>query len=85
MSSLAIAYLSPKAYYETKFPVAPREYDLEEDISKKAVAVEGSSAILDPEYMKTGQYYCVQIDNVPYLYRKINDHEIEVYGLAEQN
>ena len=85
MSSMSVACLPPKTYYESRTPVAPREYELGEQISKKAVAVEGDSVILNPEYMKVGLYYCVQIDDVPYMYRKINDHEVEVYGLAEEN
>ena len=49
---------------------------------RKAVRVEGESVMLNPRYMGVGQFYLVQVKDKPYLYRKVNDDEVEVYGLA---
>ena len=51
---------------------------------KKAIRVEGDSVMFNPKYMKLGRYYFVELENEPYLYRKVSEHEVEVYGLAEQ-
>lgn len=50
-----------------------------------AVTVEDDSIILDPRLMKVGQYYSVELDGKPYLYRKTSDSEIEMYGLAGED
>jgi hypothetical protein len=83
MSSVSVACLTAKSYYGINAPTISKEYKLRGEISKKAITVEDESVILNPEHMKVGQFYSVEVDNLPYLYRKINDHEIEVYGLAE--
>ena len=31
-----------------------------------------------------GKFYFAELEGQPYLYRKVSDHEVEVYGLAEQ-
>ena len=97
MSSLPVAACLPQSSYRgsgvfrrqpeksSLFRVADFMQSVVNDISDKAVAVEGDSALLDPKYMKQGQYYSVVIHERPYLYRKVNDDEIEVYGLAEDS
>jgi len=49
----------------------------------QAVTVEGNSVRVNPNYMKLNQFYCVELNGSPYLYRKVSDHEVEIYGLAE--
>jgi hypothetical protein len=34
--------------------------------------------------MEMGRFYFAELEGQPYLYRKVSDHEVEVYGLAEQ-
>lgn len=52
---------------------------------RKAVRAEGDSVSLNPEYMEVGRFYLVELKGEPYLYRKVSDHEVEVYGLAGQD
>lgn len=75
------------------YPEAPsafKENDLIECIAneltrRKAITVEGDSVTFDPKYMKLGQFYLVELKNKPYWYRKVSDHEVEFYGLAEES
>ena len=49
------------------------------------VKVHQDSVSLDIEKMELNRYYLAELGGEPYLYRKISEHEIEVYGLAEQD
>ncbi len=51
--------------------------------SEVAVEVIGNSAVFRPAHMVAGQFYLAQINGKPYLYRKVSDVEVEIYGLAE--
>lgn len=70
-------------------PMEPEQTDIEEVIDeltrRRAVRVEGDSVILNPEYMEVGRFYFAELKGEPYLYRKVSDQEIEVYGLAGQD
>ncbi len=44
--------------------------------------VEGS-ILIEPSRMETGHFYLAELDGKPFLYRKISEQEIEVYGMAE--
>ena len=57
---------------------AAREADL-------AVKADEESVSLNIQKMELNRYYFAELRGEPYLYRKISEHEIEVYGLAEQN
>lgn len=48
-----------------------------------AVKVEEDSVTINPKYMTTGQFYFAEIKGEPFLYRKVSEHEVEIYGLAE--
>ncbi len=52
--------------------------------AEQAVEANEDSVNLRIEEMETGRFYFAELDGEPYLYRKISEHEIEVYGLAEQ-
>jgi len=57
---------------------------LERIADLEAVRVEGDLIVLDPAAMAINKYYFAMLDGEPYLYRKINEREVEVYGLAEE-
>ena len=47
----------------------------------QAVWVEGDSVIYSPKDMTTGKFYFVEFKGEVQLYRKINDHQVEIYEL----
>ena len=51
---------------------------------RRPVRVQGNSVVFSPRHMKLGHFYLVELENEPYLYRKVSEHEVEVCGLAEQ-
>lgn len=46
------------------------------------VEIEGDSVVFHPSRMRTGDYYMAVLRGEPYLYRKVSDTEVQVYGLA---
>ena len=44
--------------------------------------VEGS-ILIEPSRMEMGRFYLAELDGKPFLYRKVSEQEIEVYGVAE--
>ena len=50
----------------------------------RAVRVRGESVVFDPRYMSLDRFYLIELNNEPYLYRKVSEDEVEIYGLAEQ-
>lgn len=60
------------------------EHICEELTRIKAVRVQGESVVFDPRYMSLDRFYLIELNNEPYLYRKVNEDEVEIYGLAEQ-
>ena len=47
------------------------------------VEVEEDSIVFKPSAMVTGRFYLAELKGKPYLYRRVSETEIEVYGLAE--
>ena len=47
------------------------------------VTVEGDSILLHPDRMELGRFYVVELKGSPYIYRRVSDTEVEVYGLLE--
>jgi len=47
------------------------------------VEVEENSIVFKPSAMVTGRFYLAELKGKPYLYRRVSETEIEVYGLAE--
>jgi hypothetical protein len=45
------------------------------------VKTEDDCIRLFPQYMNLNQYYLAELKGRPYLYRKVNGGEVEVYGL----
>jgi len=84
MSSLSATCLYPRGYYGTGKVTNLKRYESRQETGRKAITVTESSVLLNPNNMKVGHFYCAEIGNLPFLYRKINDREIEVYGLAEE-
>lgn len=83
MSSRTLAACLPQRLYEESGlylqDTQLKEY---ENVGDLAVAVEDDSAVLSPKHMNIGQYYLAVIDGTPYVYRRVNDKEIEVYGMV---
>lgn len=50
---------------------------------EKAVRVENGSIIFDPKHMTLDRFYFVELKSNPYLYRKVSEHEVEIYGMAK--
>ena len=50
----------------------------------KAVRIQDGSVILNPQYMKLKRFYFVELNGDPYLYCKVSEHEVEIYGLADK-
>ena len=58
-----------------------RRYEAAE---REPVEARGDSVNFDMNLMEMNRFYFAELDGQPYLYRKVSDHEVEVYGLAEQ-
>jgi len=48
-----------------------------------AVEVRGESIHYNIKKMELNKFYFVELKGEPYLYRKISDHEVEIYGEAD--
>ena len=48
-----------------------------------AIKVSNDSVRINPKHMKLNLFYPVEFKGEQYLYRKISEHEIEVYGFAK--
>lgn len=51
--------------------------------TSEPVTLDGPAIRLRPNLMELGRFYVVTLRGEPYLYRKVSESEIEVYGLAE--
>jgi len=85
MTCILLTERFPQGLYEESGLFPKTESKGYENIVDTAVSVEDSSIVLDPKQMNIGQYYLAVIDEAPYLYRRINDKEIEVYGMAQKD
>jgi|GEM_PF-5898274 len=53
------------------------------EAGRRAARAEGDSVRLNPQHMEIGQFYFAELKGrTSYLYRKVSDHEVEVYELA---
>ena len=46
--------------------------------------VVGDSIVFNPKSMTLGRFYVVELEEKPYLYRRVSETEVEIYGLADQ-
>ena len=53
-------------------------------LQKPPVEVVGDSIVFRPKSMTLGRFYVVELEGKPYLYRRVSETEVEVYGLADQ-
>ena len=60
----------------------PSSVDAHES-SQIPVQVVNGKIIFHPAQMELNRYYFVVFNGKPYLYRKLDEEEIEIYGLAE--
>ena len=77
---------SPKTpVYSVSSASTLRRYETaREKETEQAVWVSRDSVNFNMEKMELGRFYFAELKGEPYLYRKISDHEVEVYGLAEK-
>ena len=47
------------------------------------VQVRGDSVVFRPTEMELNKYYCAELKGQPYLYRRVGEDEVEVYGLVD--
>lgn len=47
------------------------------------VEVKEDSIVFKPSAMVIGRFYLVELKKRPYVYRRVGEAEVEVYGLAE--
>ena len=80
--SLAIADLNSRVNDPKTHDSFPENW-VGQHLMRQAVERVGDSIIFRPDLMKTGRFYMVEVDSKPYLYRKVGEGEVEVYGLAE--
>lgn len=71
----------PLSHYSIRSASLLRRYEAAE---REPVEVRGDSVNFDMNLMKMGKFYFAELEGQPYLYRKVSDHEVEIYGLAEQ-
>ena len=55
-----------------------------EAVARGPVEAQGESVNFDVNLMEMHRFYFAELEGQPYLYRKVSDHEVEIYGLAEQ-
>lgn len=53
-------------------------------MTAEPVTIDGGSVKFNPSLMVLNHYYCVGLHGKPYLYRRVSDREVEVYGLAHK-
>lgn len=47
------------------------------------VKVVGNSVVFSPKAMELKKFYLAELSGAPYIYRRVNADEVEVYGLAD--
>jgi hypothetical protein len=52
------------------------------EAARKPVEVRGDSVNYNMRLMEMGRFYFAELEGQPYLYRKVSNHEVEIYGLA---
>ncbi len=50
--------------------------------TRSPVSVTENSIVFNPQEMELNKYYLAELKGSPYLYRRVSDGEVEVYGLA---
>ncbi len=50
---------------------------------RQPVEVQGDSVLFRPADMALGRFYLAELKQRPYIYRRVSDTEVEIYGLAE--
>lgn len=53
------------------------------EVTQEPVAAEGTEIRLRPQLMEVGRYYLAELNGKPYLYRRVTESEVEVYGLPD--
>ena len=53
------------------------------EAAREPVHVQGDSINYNVEKMEINRFYLAVLKGEPYLFRKVSDHEVEIYGMAE--
>ena len=61
----------------------PRTLSVWDSDVRNPVDVAGSSVVFTPDEMEMNRFYFVELNGAPYLYRRIDAGEVEIYGLAD--
>jgi len=64
-----------------RLPIESKPSCLIDDGSGEAVEVVDNAIVFRPSAMRLNRYYLAELNGQPYLYRKVSEHEVEVYGL----
>jgi hypothetical protein len=64
-----------------RLPVESKPSCLVDDGAGEAVEVVDGSIVFRPSAMQLNRYYLAELNGQPYLYRKVADDKVEVYGL----
>ena len=51
--------------------------------AKEPVRVVGNSVVFSPQSMELNKFYFAELSREPYIYRRVSDGGVEVYGLAD--
>ena len=74
----------PKSLYTTQRQKHYHDEYMPRSIVNKAIIGESDSIVVNPTFMEVGKFYLGETDDRPYLYRKTNNDEIEVYGFSDR-
>lgn len=56
---------------------------IQDSDTRNPVEVAGNSIVFTPSEMELNRFYFVELNGEPYLYRRIDSSEVEIYGLAD--
>jgi hypothetical protein len=75
---------------EGRIPSLPSHYSVRStsllpkyEAARSPVEVRGDSINYNVEKMEINRFYLAVLKGEPYLFRKVSDHEVEIYGMAE--
>lgn len=71
------------AFVSTAALPRPNALSMSNADTQSPVEVAENSVVFTPYEMEIDRFYFVELDGEPYLYRRVSDGEVEVYGLAD--
>ena len=71
------------AFISTNALSKPRSLLTADSDVRNPVEVADNSIVFTPNEMEMNRFYFVELNGAPYLYRRIDAGEVEIYGLAD--